>query len=376
MIAPLLALAAGLGWAGSPATQASRLPGLVIQEPDAARAAFLEQALEAMLESPTARASAAEYAAAAPRVTLRWAPLDSSALSFEGTRTVVTGLSAYTQYAATGTVVSVNARLFEAAKPRELAGDLAHELLGHAAERARADAQGVGYAYAVARDNETAASLLGWVVGAELGLSQKDEAAFSFLSDPGAYYSWRLFEGTDYAAALSRTELPRARETYKERAALVRRRVEEWRRHAAGAGRALEWIAHFQKDHAWPPEPFRLVEAELVQQRDEELPRNERLLAGSAALLDDLAAALDESEADRARLARAARHPVLKRLERQVLLRSKILRRLLRRSGQTEAELQTRPSGQLTHAQLLGMIEADLKVHGADDAPAGLPAAP
>ena len=345
------------------------LPRLTVEEQDPARAAFLRSALAAMLESPTARRAAEDFAVDGPTVTLRWAALDSSALQYAGVKTVITGLSAYTLYAGTGDVVSINERLLTASTPREIAQDLAHEILGHAYERARADRAGVGYAYAVARDNETSASLLGWLVASELGLPQRDAGPFSLLADPKTYYEERIFSGPDYAAGLTPAELPRAREIYAARAALARKRAGQWKDEALAAARQLRWVDHFVTDHGWPKEPFQLVSVELSHERDEEAPRSAQLCERVAGVLEALSASLDDSAEDRRSLAQAAKHPLMKRWDKQVRQRTQSLRRRLAAAGEKTAPLQPRPEGAVTQAQLQTMIELDKRYHsgvGAD----------
>lgn len=369
LAALLLLLAAPPLRAAAVSSATATLARLTIDEPEPARAAFLREALAAMLESPAARRAAAEYAVDGPTVTLRWAALDSSALSYAGVKTVISGLSAYTVYAGTGDIVSINERLLSASTPREIAQDLAHEILGHAYERAQADRAGVGYAYAVTRDNETAASLLGWLVAAELGLPQRDSLPFSLLDDPDAYYAERIYAGADYAAGLTAGELPLAREVYQRRAALARTRAAQWKREAMRAARQLRWIDHFIGDHDWPAGPFTLLAVELKHQRDEEAPRSAQLLKRIASVLSDLAKSLDDSPGDRLALAEAGKHPLMGRWDAQVRERSAALKKLLSAAGETKAPLQPRPEGQITQAQLLTMIERDLKYHsgvGAD----------
>lgn len=363
--AALLLLIPALGFA-APSRPLARV---TIDEGDPVRVKFLEDSFAAMLESPSARAMAERFAVDGPTVTVRWGRLDSSSLEYEGVKPVISGLAAFTVYSATGDAVSINERLLKAATPRQLAQDLAHEILGHCYERALADRAGVGYAYAVTRDNETAASLLGWLTASELGEKQRDDSPFSYLSDPAAYYGERIYRGADYAAGLTAAELPRARQIYDQRVQLLEARASAWKDEITLDERQLSWIEHFVREHGWPKEPFSLLSAELSHEKDEEAPRSRDLSLRVAATVKDLAQALAESAEDRRTLASAARHKLLKRWARQVKERTAALRARFAAAQETQPALQTRPSGQITQAQLLEMIDADMKFHEGQGAP-------
>lgn len=351
------------------AARSQPLPSVTIDEADPVRARFLEDSFAAMLESTSARKMAEKFAVDGPSVTVRWGRLDSSALEYEGVKPVISGLAAFTVYSATGDVVSINERLLKAATPRQLAQDLAHEILGHCYERALADRAGVGYVYAVTRDNETAASLLGWLTASELGEKQRDESPFSYLSDPAAYYAERIYRGADYAAGLTAAELPRARQMYDARVKLLRKRASDWKDEITLDERQLSWIDHFETEHDWPTAPFSLLSAELSHMKDEEAPRSRDLSLRVASTVGDLAQALAESAEDRRTLASAARHPLLKRWARQVKERTQALKGRFAAAQETQPALQTRPAGQITQDQLLKMIDADMKFHEGQGAP-------
>jgi hypothetical protein len=351
------------------AARSQPLPRVTIDEADPVRAKFLEDSFAALLESTSARTMAEKFAVDGPTVTVRWGRLDSSALEYDGVKPVISGLAAFTVYSATGDVVSINERLLKAATPRQLAQDLAHEILGHCYERALADRAGVGYVYAVARDNETAASLLGWLTASELGEKQRDDSPFSFLSDPSSYYAERIYRGADYAAGLTAAELARARQVYDERVTLLEKRAADWKDEITLDGRQLSWIDHFETEHGWPKEPFSLLSAELSHEKDEEAPRSRELSLRIAATVRDLAQALSESAEDRRTLAAAARHPLLKRWSRQVKERARTLKERFAAARETQPALQTRPAGQITQEQLLTMIDADMKFHEGQGAP-------
>lgn len=367
LAAILLALAALLVPPVRAASTGTVVPGLggrvTILEDDPSRARFLADAFARLLSAPSARDLARRFSEDGPSVTVRWAPLDSSALEFSGVKPVISGLSAFTRYESTYDVVSINERLLSAASPQQVAQDLGHEILGHCYERSLADRAGVGYVYAVARDNETAASLLGWLIANDLGLKQRDENPFSYLFDPDAYYAERLYMGADYAAGLTAAELPRARAVYERRAALLKKRAGQWNDEVTVDERQLFWIDHFVKDHAWPREPFSLLSAELAHMKDEEAPRSRALCLRIAGTIEDLARSLAESPEDRKLLARAARHRLLKRWARQVRERTLELRSRFARAQETQPALQARPDGELTQEDLLRMIDADLKFH-------------
>lgn len=355
MLAPALLLCA--------LVSAAPLSRVTVDEADPKRAAFLREALAAMLESPTAAAVAKDFEADGPSVTVRWGPLESAVLQVEGAKTVVSGLSGYTQHTSSASVVTMNARLLEASTPRELAPHLAHEVLGHAYERALAERAGMSYGYTLTRDNETAACLLQWIVAAELGLPQIEGEPFKLLSSPERYHAERVYLGEDYAAALPPAQFEKAREVFVERAGLLAERAKAWREIEEQDAVQLRWIRHFVEKHAWPEPPFSVVKTELEHERAQEAPRQRRVLARAESTLRDLASALAEEKDEQGLLRRAAGHPLTKRWAGQVRDRTARLRALLRRRSETAPATQPRPSGALTLADLERMIEADRPVH-------------
>lgn len=218
------ALALALPTSGPPVMPAERaaladvLGGRVVlaagvTEPEAA---LYEEALRALLRTPTGR-SLAETFVDTPGgpVTVRFESLDrigGKAVAEEGKDTVVLGrtlLDWKHEWAA-----------------QQGAGLLAHELLGHMLSARRARAAGVAWEHGASLEDEVDAGLVGTLVTLEAGWRFLDPWAETLIRDRAAYESELLWRQPEYAVALRAHEFADPEAALRSRLAAVDARFE------------------------------------------------------------------------------------------------------------------------------------------------------
>ena len=96
---------------------------------------------------------------------------------------------------------------------------LAHELLGHALEKARAKRYGVADVNYYNLNDEANAGLVGWTVDAELGRHIANPLAWTYMADPDDYLNQVKLSASCYAPMLSSEEMKDPQAAFKERLA-------------------------------------------------------------------------------------------------------------------------------------------------------------
>lgn len=326
---------------------------------DHAAAAALDDALRRLVKSPTARGLAQELLATGEKPRVSFEPGDCAVYTRDG-RSAISGIAAKTATRARPPQVKLCRGLLDAASDalaRDLVVTLPHELLGHALEavRARRLSPADAAQYESAAENETNASLVGWVVGLELGAAPADARMRRFLDDPDKYLAERALELQHYAGALARGE--RNDPAGVLRARLARLPAEREKVEAAVRG-AEKWravIEHFVSVHGAARAAFAA--------RLDAIERVERSYApGRRAQLDAVEKILRERLSRRDERRELVGGVFLAEEEKRIAgLRARLARLL---SGKPAAKpgLST-PIGQFTRKQLVKLYEDDLREH-------------
>lgn len=219
---------------------------------DPAQAEALDMAVRRMLDSPSARELAAEFVKLGRTATVSFEPLDS-VLVGEGPHRTLSGIGGLTSHTE-GDRVSLNAG-YLTTDPRyqfgQLPGTLAHELLGHVLNEARASAANALPAMNVWEGDEELAGLTGWLVEAEIdGRAPTDSYLWTYLADPGRYHRTLHLVTRYYAETLSPADAARREQVYAERLERARKRIAYLE---ARLDPAQDWgkvLDHFETVHA------------------------------------------------------------------------------------------------------------------------------
>ncbi|MDE2512044.1 MAG: hypothetical protein KGL74_13050, partial [Elusimicrobia bacterium] len=240
--------------APAPDTLSARLRARLILDDhgDPVQAEALDMAVRLMLQSPTARELAGEFLALNRRVRVSFEKLDGSLVDGDDKHKFVTGIGGLTSHSE-GDWVQINAGYLQTDSRyqfRQIPGTLAHELLGHALNGARAENAGVTAAMNRWRGDEDTAGVTGWLVQAEVDGRVPDDAyCWSYLADPEAYHRALDLVTPYYAQSLSPEEADRVDQVYAERLARVAARIAELQ---AELNDPTDWgavIDHFQQVH-------------------------------------------------------------------------------------------------------------------------------
>lgn len=194
---------------------------------DPAQREALDAAFRLMMRSPTARALSAEFVAQGRRAKVSFETLDGGAVG-EDKHKWLAGIGAVTERSSEDRI-KINRGYLETPESTQfgdLPGTLAHELLGHALNGARAAAAGVGSAIDKWDGDEDLAGVTGWLVQAEIdGKARNDSYLWSYLSDPARYRRTRQLITVYYAESYSPDEANRLPEAYAERLERAQERI-------------------------------------------------------------------------------------------------------------------------------------------------------
>jgi len=218
---------------------------------DPAQAEGLDAAVRLLLESPSARELAAEFVKLSHPVTVSFEPLDS-VLVGEGRHRSLAGIGGLTSHSS-GDRVSLNAAYLQT-DPRyqfsQLPGTLAHELLGHVFNEARAEAAGARSAMNLWEGDEELAAVTGWLVQAEVdGKLPTDAYLWTYLADPAAYHRTLHLVTPYYAESLSPADAARRGDAYAERLARAEKRIAFLEARLDPAADWAKVLDHFEQVH-------------------------------------------------------------------------------------------------------------------------------
>jgi hypothetical protein len=311
-----------------------------------------------MLESPAARPLARRLVAEGAEVRLSVARLADTNFVAAADRSSFAGTMAATSYARGYTKIVFNeAALRMSLDPRTAAGTLAHELLGHALETHEAERQGLSQAYGLFRENEMGATLLGWLVSAQLGRVPRFSDLERWLADPERQYEEDIYLGAGHALELSRAQMRDPVAAYVERLERIRRRRAFWEAERAGIGRQLAAIGRIAAASGRSAKDFDFVRARLESRFSVEIPRELALCDGGLKSVGEALRAV-RGRRLRRKLISAADDPRMGRWEKQVQERAAALRKLVGPAPGPEPS-PAPPEGQVSEAEFVEMLKAD-----------------
>lgn len=282
------AVAAGAPGAFSAAPQdADLLNRLVAQvstrpDDDPRAAPALREAFAAILRTRTGRELAQSFVDEGAVASVGFETIDGSGVAEENGIKVVRGTGGYTRTDVDPPLVTLN-RAYLDADPEyrrvELASVLAHEMLGHALESQRAPGAGVsGDVLNYYRGDEGNASLIGWLVRAELGGRLINWSMWKYLEEPERFYKTIRFIAPDYALSLSPAEMRDPASAWRERLD----RVPDERASLNEADRDMRrWqavIRHLVADHGIDETRFSNISADISYTLATDLPDNRKTL--------------------------------------------------------------------------------------------------
>lgn len=176
----------------------------------------LEGFLTRMLDSRTARQLAAQFINEDARIKLSFEDIPGTEIVVvDGRKQFYTsGGHAHTKN--NPPEVNLN-KAYLQANTEEAPGTLAHEMLGHALERKRAERYGVEDIYLADEDEEANAGLIGWTVDAELGNRVSDGWAWVYMDSPAKYHKQLKMNLPYYAGTLNTSEMEAPLRAYRSR---------------------------------------------------------------------------------------------------------------------------------------------------------------
>lgn len=171
----------------------------------------LRDALAAIIRTKTGGDLARAFVAENARASVGFGEVDGSSVVVENGIRVMNGSGGYTQTEKVPPSVVLN-RDYLDTDPNyrrvEIARVLAHEMLGHGFERQRVEASGLStdalYYY---RADEGNASMVGWLVQAELGGKLINGNMWNYLSTPEKFYQEIELQTPYYATTLSAAQM-------------------------------------------------------------------------------------------------------------------------------------------------------------------------
>ncbi len=335
-------------------------------EGDARRDAALSDALDRMLESPTARALAERYAAQGAAATVRFEDIPGTVPTSPDGRAFFHGTRGLTHWTGDSVLVRLNSAYLDSDahhRRQSLPAILAHELLGHGLWYSRAADENLLQAFHHHDLNEINARLVGWLVDHELDGRMEESGAWTYLRDPSAYTDNLKLRLLYYALTFSGAEMSApmpALETRLARARERRARLESERANVRSWTPVVDYFAA----EGVPEARFRDLRAELAQ--------NDASYAADIASADEAIAGMEtvlarfKAETDGAStryLAAAAAHPMFAELQREVDERLAELRARAVEPQPQAAPAAAAASGQITFDELRRMYEQDRARH-------------
>jgi len=213
---------------------------------------LLDMSLGRILRSPFGRSLAEEFLREGVSAKVSFKDVAGSTVTVRDGRQEISGVTGETWTYGAGSEIVIN-RLYLRADPEytriALTETLAHELLGHLLEERKADKAGVGAAYARFEDNETNASLVGWIVSAELGDPAYDYKEMRYRRNIADYKRFNILYDPAYATAFSLRQLSVPLPVLEGRLRWCRHRRERLDRMSDKLSKAGGYIRHLLSRH-------------------------------------------------------------------------------------------------------------------------------
>ena len=213
---------------------------------------LLEMSLGRILKSPFGRKLAEEFLREGVSAKVAFKDVANSTVTARGGRHEISGVTGETRNYGANSEIVLN-RLYLRADPEytriALTETLAHELLGHLLEEKKADRAGVLAAYARFEDNETNASLVGWIVSAELGDPAYDHKELRYRRNIADYKRFNTLYDPAYATSFGLRQLSDPLPVLEGRLRWCAHRRERLERMTNNLSKAREYIRHLLARH-------------------------------------------------------------------------------------------------------------------------------
>jgi len=319
-----------------------------------------------LMDSPYARQLALDFIKEDIRAVLAFEDVPGTEIHIVNGKKTFSTFGGHTHRETSPETVHLNRGYLQANK--EAAPDaIAHELFGHVVEHAHAKAAGVWFASQYHRDGEINASLIGWIVSAELGGKADDSWGREYINHTDRFCKDFSIMSPFYAQILSTEEM-------RDPAPVYLRRIQDAEQKLAGLPKlramSLYWlkvIAHFTgSHHKMNPASFSDIrnrfDSKLV-----ELRNTESDLCAVKARLKFLLGRRDKMDLTdwmnwTVQLAAADRNHYFTRTDAEVDERKRILAALYSKLKPPPKTIQGR-NGQFTERQLKELWDKDTAHH-------------
>ena len=191
---------------------------------DARRQTVLREALERLLNSPTAQTLIQQVIEDRVSARIRFVPVAGSRLVDIGGRRIFFGARGFSLQEEDTATITLNENYLggdDALRERDLPPTIAHELLGHCLWVARAKRERIQQAFHHHDLNEMNARLVGWLVDLELDGRLENSGASSYLLNPAVFRDELKFVNSYYALTFSTEEMRRPVEVMQSRLAIA-----------------------------------------------------------------------------------------------------------------------------------------------------------
>ncbi len=224
--------------------------------------AALNAMLARLMDSPTARAKAAQFIKEDARAVISFEEIPNTVISEVNGRKDFATSGGHSHTKENPPEVHLNSAYLEA-RTESVHKTLAHELFGHTLEEARAARSGVADVNDYSQEDEANAGLVGWTVSAELGNKITDGWAWIYMADPQDYHKRLKSNLAYYAGTLSAEEMKAPQAVYEKRLADVEKILLRLPARKQKNETWLARIAHLIDRHGAAPAPFLTLKEEI-----------------------------------------------------------------------------------------------------------------
>lgn len=242
-----------------------------------AERAALDSLLARLMESKTARELSVQFIQEDAKIDLSFEEIPNTRIfTVDGVKVFRTS-GGHTHTTAVPPQVHLNKAYLEA-RQKDAPETLAHEMLGHALERKKAERFGVQDVYLYDQDEEANAGLVGWTVGAELGNNVENGWAWVYMQNPADYHKRLKTNLPYYAGTLSTEEMKDPLSAYSSRLADIHKLLPRIPIRRERYGILMKVTAHLpEPPHNMEASSFLTVREEISASIDT-LPGNEQNL--------------------------------------------------------------------------------------------------